>query len=146
MCTAGEVEIDVDYSPRPEYGLIYPLVSAVDGGVRAVGGADILVLSCPLPLDIANSNARTRAGLSVGERFEFALHHATRAERGVARVWSQVEIAHCLEDAVLAWESWSELHQSYEGPWRDLVHQSGRVLQALSFQPTPVCQGDVRHL
>ena len=36
----------------------------------------------------------------------------------------------------MAWESWSELHQAYEGPWRDLVHQSGRVLQALSFQPT----------
>ena len=29
-----------------------------------------------------------------------------------------------------------ELHQAYEGPWRELVHQSGRVLQALSFQPT----------
>jgi GH15 family glucan-1,4-alpha-glucosidase len=28
------------------------------------------------------------------------------------------------------------MHQAYEGPWRDLVHQSGRVLQALSFQPT----------
>src|SRR5207249_3378877 len=27
-------------------------------------------------------------------------------------------------------------HQAYEGPWQDLVHQSGRVLQALSFQPT----------
>ena len=35
-----------------------------------------------------------------------------------------------------AWESWSELHQAYVGPWRDLVHHSGRVLQALSFPPT----------
>ena len=35
-----------------------------------------------------------------------------------------------------AWQSWSELHQAYVGPWHDLVHQSGRVLQALSFQPT----------
>ena len=35
-----------------------------------------------------------------------------------------------------AWESWSELHQAYEGPWRDLVHHSGRVLQSLSFAPT----------
>jgi alpha,alpha-trehalase len=37
---------------------------------------------------------------------------------------------------VSAWESWSELHQAYVGPWRDLVHHSGRVLQALSFAPT----------
>ena len=35
-----------------------------------------------------------------------------------------------------AWQSWSELHQAYVGPWHDLVHHSGRVLQALSFQPT----------
>ena len=35
-----------------------------------------------------------------------------------------------------AWESWSELHQAYVGPWQDLVHHSGRVLQSLSFAPT----------
>ena len=35
-----------------------------------------------------------------------------------------------------AWESWSDLHQAYVGPWRDLVHHSGRVLQSLSFAPT----------
>ncbi|HTX62480.1 MAG TPA: glycoside hydrolase family 15 protein, partial [Acidimicrobiales bacterium] len=35
-----------------------------------------------------------------------------------------------------AWRSWSALHQSYDGPWHDLVHQSGRVLQALTYYPT----------
>ena len=35
-----------------------------------------------------------------------------------------------------AWRAWSRLHQNYPGPWRDLVHHSGRVLQALSYQPT----------
>ena len=28
------------------------------------------------------------------------------------------------------------MHQAYDGPWRDLVHHSGRVLQALTFAPT----------
>ena len=51
-------------------------------------------------------------------------------------MWSQSEIAARLDDTVSAWQSWSELHQAYVGPWRDLVHHSGRVLQALSFQPT----------
>ena len=49
---------------------------------------------------------------------------------------SQDEIAARLDDTVAAWQSWSDLHQSYVGPWHDLVHHSGRVLQALSFQPT----------
>ncbi len=45
-------------------------------------------------------------------------------------------IADRLDDTVVAWQSWSDLHQAYVGPWQDLVHHSGRVLQALSFQPT----------
>ena len=37
---------------------------------------------------------------------------------------------------VADWQSWSDLHQAYDGPWRDLVQTSGRVLQGLSFQPS----------
>ena len=82
------------------------------------------------------SAASGRLHLRRGESAGFALHHAKRAEAGTARVWSQSEIAARLDDTVSAWESWSELHQAYVGPWRDLVHHSGRVLQALSFPPT----------
>ena len=34
-CVAGEVEIEVSYAPRPEYGLVIPVLSQVEGGVRA---------------------------------------------------------------------------------------------------------------
>src|SRR4051795_13322259 len=44
-CVAGEVEVEVDYQPRPEYGLVVPLLSLVDGGITARGGAEWLVLS-----------------------------------------------------------------------------------------------------
>ncbi len=74
--------------------------------------------------------------LSEGRHLGFALHCGTRAERDRVRMWSQHEIDGRLDDTIAAWDSWSELHQSYEGPWRDLVDQSGRVLQALSFRPT----------
>ena len=65
----------------------------------------------------------------------FALHRSTLEEQP-ARIWSQDELAGALADTVAAWRSWSALHQNYDGPWRDLVHHSGRVLQALTFQPT----------
>jgi GH15 family glucan-1,4-alpha-glucosidase len=45
-------------------------------------------------------------------------------------------IAARLRDTNTGWRSWSALHQAYQGPWRDLVHHSGRVLQALTFAPT----------
>jgi alpha,alpha-trehalase len=41
-----------------------------------------------------------------------------------------------IDDTISGWQTWSAIHQSYEGPWQDLVHTSGRVLQALTYQPT----------
>ena len=38
-CTDGELEVDVTYAPRPEYGLIHPILEAVPGGLAARGGA-----------------------------------------------------------------------------------------------------------
>jgi GH15 family glucan-1,4-alpha-glucosidase len=135
-CTAGEVDVELEYVPRPEYGLIHPLLETVDGGVTALGGSDVLVLSCPAPLVVEESSASSQMRLGSGESAGFALHHCKRAEPNRARVWTQSEIHQQLENTIRAWESWSELHQAYEGPWQDLVHHSGRVLQALSFQPT----------
>ena len=41
-----------------------------------------------------------------------------------------------VDNTIEAWRSWSAFHQTYDGPWADLVHHSGRVLQGLSFQPS----------
>jgi alpha,alpha-trehalase len=134
-CTAGTVEVDVDYAPRPEYGLVVPLLAPVDGGVTARGGAEWLVLSSPVPLEIDGGRARARVSLRAGEDLYFALHRSTLEEQP-AHVWGQTEIAAALEQTRRAWESWSQLHQAYDGPWADLVHHSGRVLHGLSFQPS----------
>lgn len=135
-CTEGEVDLHLEYLPRPEYGLVYPLLNAVEGGLMAVGGADVLALSSPISLAIGPSSATGDLHLSAGESAAFALHHNKREDPPTARVWSQSEISSRLDDTVEAWKSWSDLHQSYVGPWHDLVHQSGLVLQALSFAPT----------
>ncbi len=135
-CDHGEVTIDVDYVPRPEYGLVAPLFDAVDGGVRATGGADSLMLSCPTPMTVESSSASVQLSLREGQQAGLALHHRKQADGEAARIWAQDEIAERMTDTIAAWQSWSELHQAYVGPWHDLVHHSGRVLQALSFQPT----------
>ena len=134
-CIEGTVEAEVSYAPRPEYGLLQPLLSHVDGGVTARGGAEWLVLSTPVGMDLAGSTATARVRLSAGETLRFALHRSTLEEQP-ARVWSQGEIRDRLADTVAAWQSWSDLHQTYDGPWQDLVRLSGRVLQGLTFQPS----------
>jgi alpha,alpha-trehalase len=137
-CGAGEVELSLEYVPRPEYGLVHPLLDTVDDGLTAFGGADVLVLSAPMPLtvDEGRSAVSARIQLHRGESAGFALHHSKQAGAEPARTWSQSEIAARLDDTVSGWQSWSDLHQAYVGPWRDLVHHSGRVLQSLSFAPT----------
>ncbi len=135
-CSQGWVEMDLEYVPRPEYGLVFPLLDTVEGGLAATGGADVLILSSPVPLAVERASASGRLLLHQGEQAGFALHHRKRVDTDPARSWSQAEIAARLDDTVEAWRSWSTLHQAYVGPWRDLVHHSGRVLQALSFQPT----------
>lgn len=137
-CVDGHVELSLEFVPRPEYGLVHPLLDAVDGGVTAFGGADVLVLSSPVDLAIGpdRSMASGRFQLSEGESARFAVHHGKQADSASPKVWSQSEIEERCEDTVSAWQSWSDLHQAYEGPWRDLVHHSGRVLQSLSFAPT----------
>ncbi len=134
-CTDGAIDVEVDYAPRPEYGIVVPLLSIVDGGVTARGGAEWLVLSSPVALTLDHSAARGRVTLQAGQTLYFALHRST-LEQHPARVWAQREIADRLAGTAAAWQSWSALHQSYDGPWRDLVHQSGRVLQGLTFQPS----------
>jgi alpha,alpha-trehalase len=134
-CTDGEVEVEVDYAPRPEYGLIHPLLEVVPGGLAARGGADRLLLSTPVDLQVDGATATGGFTLRAGESVGFSLQHG-RMWQPVLSAWDREEIAARLDDTLAGWRSWSAIHQAYEGPWRDLVHHSGRVLQALTFEPT----------
>ncbi|NRQ33383.1 glycoside hydrolase family 15 protein [Nonomuraea sp. NN258] len=133
--TGGAVEFEVRFRPRPEYGLIAPLLAPVPGGVRVRGGADQLVLSTPVPLGIDAEGAAGQAVVAAGERLSFALHWSRQGDPP-PRVWPPDELAAQLEHTLSAWRDWSRAHQHYRGDYHDLVHHSGRVLQALSHQPT----------
>src|SRR5205823_10217955 len=121
--------------PRPEYGLIQPVLEAVDGGVKTRGGADVMVLTSPVVTDVDEFVARARFTVKAGETVGFAVHHRSTSEEA-PRVWDQSEIEERLDDAAEAWRTWSGLHQNYDGPWADLVRHSGRVLYALTYFPT----------
>ncbi len=131
----GQVDLVMEYVPRTEYGLIWPLLTRVDGGIAGRGGADLTVLSTPIGLTITAGAAVGRLTVAAGQRLTFALHYG-RPDGRAPRVWGEHELAGRLHATIAAWVSWSEIHQSYQGPWRELVHTSGRVFQALTFYPT----------
>jgi GH15 family glucan-1,4-alpha-glucosidase len=132
---AGSVDVELVYAPRPEYGLVSPLLQLVDGGVTARGGAAVLALSSSVPLETDEYTARARFTVRAGETQSFALHHRSTSEEQ-PRLWTELEIRDRLADTAEAWRTWSSLHQSYDGPWADLVRTSGRVLYGLTYFPT----------
>ncbi len=135
VCTSGSVALDVDFTPRFEYGLISPVLQPADGGLVARGGSVTLRLSTTVALDVTRASARGRVVLDEGQAVGFAVEH-TSSWSSVSPAWSQQRIADRLDDTVAAWRSWKAEHQRYDGPYADLVGHSGRVLQGLTYQPT----------
>ncbi|MEU4293180.1 glycoside hydrolase family 15 protein [Kribbella sp. NPDC026596] len=134
-CTRGAVELDMCFRPRPEYGLIAPLLTATTGGLLATGGPARLTLSSPVSLDTEGGEARARFVMEAGQRLRFALQF-TPLGRAPAPPYTPDEIEAAMETTRSGWCAWAVMHQAYDGPWRELVHHSGRVLQALSYAPT----------
>jgi GH15 family glucan-1,4-alpha-glucosidase len=134
-CTDGEVDVEVSYAPRPEYGLIRPILVPVPGGLAARGGADRLLLSTTISFLVDGATATARFRLAAGQTALFALGHGQMSDPPVA-AWTTAEISDRLDDTAEGWRSWSAIHQNYEGPWRELVRHSGRVLQGMTFAHT----------
>lgn len=134
-CVQGEVPVQVEFAPRPEFGLIHPRLTAADGMVTAEGGASNVVLNTEASLDVANGSATALVTLSSGEELTFAVQHVDpwTAE---PYDWTPRRIRRRLTDTHEAWQSWSALHQRYDGPLRDLVLHSGVVLQGLTYART----------
>ena len=135
QCTRGRVTVEISFTPRPEYGLVVPVMTLIEGGARAVGGPDRFTLTSPIVMECADGTGRARFEMAAGQHVYFALR-STSLGQPLAQPALQGEIADALEATIEQWRAWSKLHQSYDGPWRDLVLHSGRVLQALSYQPT----------
>jgi GH15 family glucan-1,4-alpha-glucosidase len=141
----GQVELEMEYVPRTEYGLIWPLLGHVDGGIAGRGGADITVLSAPVDLEIRAAAVVGRLSVAAGERIAFGLHYGQPGGRA-PHVWLQGELAQRLEDTVAGWRSWSDIHQTYSGPWHELVHTSRPGPAGSDFLPDGRDCGSTDHL
>ncbi|RPF19919.1 glycoside hydrolase family 15 protein [Myceligenerans xiligouense] len=132
---SGDVELEIVVRPRPEYGLIVPLLTRADGAVRCAGGASRMLLSSTVDWELSDGEARATVRVTAGQTVGFALQH-TRLADPPPRPYAPDQIDAALRATIAAWRGWSAAHQAYDGPWRDLVLQSGRVLQGLSYRPT----------
>jgi alpha,alpha-trehalase len=133
---SGEVALEMELAPRPEYGLMKPLIRLEDGGARTFG-AGRLGLSSAAPLEL-DDEATIRASFSVaeGDRFGFSLRWAAAEQKEPPAPSPPGEVFDRIEDTAEAWRSWEAEHDIYEGPNKELVRLSSRVLKGLTYRPT----------
>jgi GH15 family glucan-1,4-alpha-glucosidase len=135
-CLDGTATVRVEYRPRPEYGLVAPLLRH-DGESVIVshGGPDRLTLWSSQRLDVRESTALAVVTMKAGETLDFAMAWSRSWEASPVHD-AEFPPSLRLEDTVAAWDSWAALHQRYDGPWAKEVRFAGVVLQGLTFKPS----------
>jgi GH15 family glucan-1,4-alpha-glucosidase len=92
-------------------------------------------VSAGVPTVIEDSTMRARFTVGEGERVGFGLHWASVvSERPMA--CPPERVAARIDDTIEGWRSWEEEHDIYDGPHKELVRLSARVLKGLTFRPT----------
>ena len=132
---SGTVELTMELAPRPEYGLVRPLFRATDGGGRTFGGPNQIVVRAGVPTEVQGSTMRARFSVSGGESVGFALRWAPLVANP-AEPTAPAGVGARIDDTAAGWSSWELEHDIYEGPHKELVQLSSRVLKALTYRPT----------
>jgi GH15 family glucan-1,4-alpha-glucosidase len=132
---SGTVELELELAPRPEYGLVRPLFRHTPEGGRTFGGPSRIAVNAGVPVEISDSTMRASFGVGEDRQIGFALRWAA-VESEAPRPTEPDKVAERIEDTAEGWRSWEAEHDIYEGPHRDLVRFSSRVLKGLTYRPT----------
>lgn len=127
----GVVDVDMDLVIRFDYGSLVPWVRASDHSLRAVGGADALVLHTPVATEGRGLRTVASFRVAAGDRVPFQL------------TWHPSHLLppppfdafEALERTEAWWREWMGAC-TYDGPWPDLVRRSLLTLKALTYAPT----------
>src|SRR3954467_10375925 len=133
---SGSVELAMELVPRPEYGLVRPLIRVVEGGAKTFGGPNRIEVSSSAALELRDAGLHAAFAIHAGERLGFAMVWAPPEHRDPPRPTAPDAVAERVDDVVAAWRSWEAEHDVYSGPHRELVRHSARVLKGLTYRPT----------
>ena len=133
---SGRVELAMELTPRPEYGLVRPLFRPEPDGGRTFGGPNRIVVRAGVPTEIEDATMRTSFAVGEGEQVGFSLRWAAVESRDGPAPCPPEQVADRIEDTAEGWRSWEAAHDVYEGSHRERVRISARVLKGLSYRPT----------
>lgn len=134
---SGEVELEIVFDPRFDYGRSAPQMVKSPHGVVARHGDDSLCLAVDAP--VAATMADRPEG---GVRFDATVRPGEH--QWVVISWGGPDVAplaryrgwEMLRATRKAWRGWTTSNFTYEGPWRHHVMRSALVLKLLQYAPT----------
>jgi alpha,alpha-trehalase len=132
---SGRVDMAMELAPRPEYGLVRPLFRRTDEGGRTFGGPNQIAVTAGIPVELAEATMRASFAVTEGDELGFALRWAP-VEAAEPAACPAADVKARIEDVVDGWRSWENEHDIYEGPHRDPIRISSRILKGLTYRPT----------
>ena len=133
---AGEVELEVLYAPRPNYGRSRPRLErrgALGLWCEANGAALTLQSDVPLALTNDGRSAVGRARLRARQRVYVAFAYGQEAPQVIAPLPAVAPGS--LDRSARWWRGWAG-RAAYRGPYREAVVRSALVLKLMAYAPS----------
>jgi len=129
----GEVDMEVLFRPRFEYGREETSLELAAEGIRAVGDKDFLTLTASVSFEVSGEEALARTVVREGQELAFALAFNEGFE-------SDVDMEAAREATAKVWRDWAhrcgEAPCVYGGPWHEMVVRSAITLKLLTHRHT----------
>jgi GH15 family glucan-1,4-alpha-glucosidase len=132
----GQVEVEVVYAPRPDYGRKHPVLTsrgAFGLWCEVTGGALALHTDLPLQVSPDCQNAYRVATIAAGERKHLSLVYNTDAPGVIPLLDGAAQDR--VERSIRWWSDWAN-RGTYDGPYRDAVMRSALVLKLMTYAPS----------
>src|SRR3954466_5620825 len=97
---SGCVDFVMELVPRPEYGLVRPLIRVVDGGAKTFGGPNRIEVSSSAPLELRDAGLHPAFAVGAGQRPGFAMVWAPPEHRDPPRPTAPEAVADRVDDVV----------------------------------------------
>lgn len=133
---SGEVEIAVDYAPRPQYAAVIPELRQHGGfGIQCAVDGAVLTLRSELPLRVASDGASASGTVRMraGERAYLSLTYASDAPAVTPLLGAAARGR--LERSARWWREWAGRCE-YRGLYRDIVVRGALVLKLMAYAPS----------
>ena len=132
-CEQGEMELEMRFEPRPDYGRMSAQVHATPLAFRVQTPQGLLALRTQIPVECEGGRVLGRVRLRAGQAVFSSLTFADDAPAVFAPLgeWSLRSV----ERSTTWWRSWSS-RMRYEGPYREAVLRSALALKLLVYAPS----------